>query len=331
MSPSSKYRTRTFLLLGLLSFVLACTIGQSAVQQPAFDPTKAALELEATAMVLQLTQASMNNQPAQVAPTVAPAATAAPAEPTTAPATVSNMPDFDTWMKSASILLFEDIAADYNVYRYIPIALDGMGLSYVDERDSLGRFKDQLLSNGPRGQGWDLIIAAKEIRSELQGEFYEYLNDALTDGSAVILEEWDMDSLSGGKLSLLTGRCGVEFDREWTGSSIEDTVVYALNGSHRAHHIPNEGLSLTKVTGYWLGFDLGDRMRLAPGGDATALWSLYGKSNGIDIVAASCVDDRFIIQTYSTHSFAQDRIVPVWQNYIYSTLRARYDYLVANQ
>jgi len=335
MSRSRKYRTRTVLLLGLLSFVFACTIGQSANNQPVFDATKAALELEATAMVLQLTQAAMQNQPAQVAPTLAPPTaippTAAPVQPAATSAPVSNMPDFDTWMKSASILVFEDISSDYNVYRYVPIAINGLGLSYVDEADALGRFKDQLLSRGPGGQGWDLIIAAKEIRSELQGEFYEYLNDGITNGSSVILEEWDMDRLAGGKLSLLTGRCGVDFDRNWTGNDIEDTVIYAINGDHRAHHFPSEGLSLTKVTGYWLGFDLGDRMRLAPGSTATPIWSLYGKSNSTDIVAVSCVNDRMIIQTYGTHSYAQDRIVPVWQNYIYSTLRARYDYLAAQQ
>lgn len=328
-----KYRSRTILLLGALIFLFACTIGQPAA--PAFDPTKAALELEATAMVLQMTQSAMQNQqapttapPTAIPPTAAPAATAEPAAPT---APTSNMPDFDTWMKSASVLIFEDIAADYSVYRYVPIALNGMGINYIDEADALGRFKDQLLSNGPGGQGWDLIIAAKEIRSELQGEFYVYLNDAITNGSSIIIEEWDMDSLSGGKLSLLTGRCGVDFSRDWQSNNIEDTVIYALNGSHRAHHYPNEGLSLTKVTGYWLGFDLGDRMRLSPGSTATPLWGLYATSGNNDIVAVSCVDDRMIIQTYATHSYSQDRIVNVWQNYIYSTLRARYDYLAAQQ
>ena len=286
-------------------------------------------------MALQLTQSAMNNQaaPPPAAPTAAPVIvpTQAPAQqqPTTVPPTAaSSMPPFDTWMKSASILLFEDMAGQFDVYRYLPIALEGMGLSYIDKNDALGRFKNELLSNGPRGEGWDLIIAAKEIRSELQGEFYEYLNDAITNGSSVILEEWDMDRLAGGKLSLLTGRCGVDFDRNWTDTNIEDTVIYAVNGSHRAHHFPNEGLSMTKVTGYWLGWDLGDRMRLS-GGDATALWSLYGKPNGVDIVAVSCIDDRMIIQTYGTHSYSQDRVVRVWQNYIYSTLRARYDYLAA--
>jgi hypothetical protein len=329
MYPVAKSRNRIVLLLIAMLFVLACSLGGTTSQQPAFDATKAALELEATAMVLQLTQSAMNNQPAQVAPTVAPPPTAEAVPPTAEP--VSTMPDFDTWVKSASILVFEDIAADFNVYRYVPIALSGMGLNYVDEKDALGRFKNQLLSNGPGGQGWDLIIAAKEIRSDLQGEFYVYLNDALGNGSSVILEEWDMDRLGNGKLSLLTGRCGVDFDRNWQDTNINDTVIYALNGDHRAHHEPNEGLSMSKVTGYWLGFDLGDRMRLAPGSTATPLWGKYGTSTSTDILAVSCVDDRFIIQTYATHSYAQDRVVAVWQNYIYSTLRARYDYLAAQQ
>jgi hypothetical protein len=315
-----------------LFFLLACSLGGTTTTQPAYDPTKVALEFEATAMSLQLTQAALNNQAIAppAAPTLAPiqqAPTVAPAAPV--PTTTPSMEDFDTWMKSASILVFEDIAADFNVYRYVPIAISGMGLKYVDEADYLGRFKNQLLSNGPGGQGWDLIIAAKEIRSDLQGEFYEYLNIALGKGSSVILEEWDMDRLGNGKLSLLTGRCGVDFSRNWSDTDINATVIYAIDGTHRAHHVPNEGVSLSKVTGYWLGWDLGDRMRLAPGSTATPLWGLYGTSTSTDLVAVSCVDDRFILQTYSTHSYAQNRIVSVWQNYIHSTLRARYDYLAA--
>ena len=338
MSPSPNYHNRIIFLLISLIFILGCTISTAPpTAQPAFDPTKVALEFEATAMALQLTQSAMNSQPAAppAAPTIAPvqqqAPTAAPAAPAPTATSSSSMPDFDTWMKSASILVFEDISADFNVYRYVPIAISGMGLKYVDEADYLGRFKNQLLSNGPGGQGWDLIIAAKEIRSDLQGEFYEYLNNALGKGSSVILEEWDMDRLGNGKLSLLTGRCGVDFSRNWSDNDINATVIYAIDGTHRAHHMPNEGLSLSNVTGYWLGWDLGDRMRLAPGSTATALWGLYGTSTSNDLVAVSCVDDRFILQTYSTHSYSQSRVVPVWQNYIYSTLRARYDYLAAQQ
>lgn len=324
-------KIKFFSLLFFLFFLLACTLGGvAATPQPAFDPTKAALEFGATQMALQLTQSALNAQPAEpaaptpVPPTAAPQATAAlPTEET------AMSEDFDTWMKSANILVFEDITANFDVYRYVPIALNGMNLNYVDEKDYLGRFKNQLLTNGPGGNGWDLIIAAKELRTELQGEFYEYLDRALQNGSAVILEEWQMDQIGGGKLSLLTGRCGVRLEKNWTGTDINDTVIFAIDGTHRAHHQPNEGLALSRVTGYWLGFDLGDRMRLSAGSAATPLWGLYANSRSTDLVSVSCVDDRFIIQTYVTHSYAQDVVVRVWQNYIYSTLRARYDYLAS--
>ncbi|MBK7319223.1 hypothetical protein [Candidatus Villigracilis affinis] len=51
-------------------FILACNLTNSGVQQqPAFDPTKAALELQATTVALQMTQSALNAQPAAVQPT----------------------------------------------------------------------------------------------------------------------------------------------------------------------------------------------------------------------------------------------------------------------
>lgn len=332
--PSYFNKRLFFLLIGLI-FVFACNFGAPASVEPAFDATKAVLELEATSMVLQLTQSAMNNQPAVAPPTAAPLQpTVAPAvtPPTAVPPTIAPAmsEDFDTWMKSASILVYEDMAADFAVNRYVPIALRGMGINYVDEKDALGRFKNQILSKGPGGKGWDLIISAKELHTELSGEFYVYLSDALNQGSSIIIEEWSMDQIGNGKLSLLTGPCGVRFTRNWVKQDINDSVIYALNGDHRAHHFPNEGLSLTSVTGYWLGVDMGDRMRLDAGSGATPLWGVHPNSQSDDFVAVSCVDDRLIIHTSCSHNYAQDRMVRVWQNYIYSALRARYDYLAAH-
>ena len=66
-----------FFLLTVIVFVLACSISSSPTNSsPAFDPTKASLELQNTAVALQLTQASMSNAPTQ--PVSAPAATEAP-------------------------------------------------------------------------------------------------------------------------------------------------------------------------------------------------------------------------------------------------------------
>ena len=114
-----------FLIIGLV-FVFACTLGApapAAPAQPAIDSTKVVLELEATAMVLQMTQSALENQSAAppAAPTQAPQQQATAAAPPTVapPAAPAMSEDFDTWMKSASILLFEDMAGSTDRRRYI--------------------------------------------------------------------------------------------------------------------------------------------------------------------------------------------------------------------
>lgn len=328
MSPSLSYRNRIVLLLTALIFIFACSIDTgTTTSQPAFDATKASLEFQATAMVLQLTQSAMNNQPPAAAPTVAP-----PISPPTVSVANTAPPamaeGFDTWMKSAKILLYEDMAADFNVRRYVNQALRNMGLNYIDVKDAVGHYKNQLLSS----TDWDLIISAKEWRGDVQGEFYVYINDSISRGSSVIIEEWAMDQIGNGRLNAITGRCGVEFSRNWMGRPIEDHLLAAINRDHPIHHIPNDGVALTNPTGYWLGMDLGDRMRLSPGGDAVALWGLYdldSPSQSDDLTAVTCLDGRLIIQTYGTHSYGESRVIRVWENYIYNTLKARYDYLAA--
>jgi hypothetical protein len=145
--------------------------------QDAQNATQIALDVQSTVNAQQITKGVQ--------------ATITPLPPTaTQPALTAMDQDFDTWMRSASILLYEDMAGDFSVYRFIQLALDGMGLQYTDVRDALGHYKTQLLSGGPDGQGWDLIISGKESRDAVQGEFYVYLNDALNAGSSVIIEEF---------------------------------------------------------------------------------------------------------------------------------------------
>ena len=330
---SVHFDKKIFFLLSGMIFVFACNLGTPTPTEPAFDATKAVLQLEATSMVLQLTQSAMGNQAAPpAAPTSAPPPQATSIPPTaeippTSPPVMSE--DFDTWMKSASILLFEDMSGAVDRRRYINQALNGMGLGYVDVADALGDYKNQILSGGPGGGGWDLIISGKELRDGVQGEFYDYLNTAINQGSAVIIEEWNMDGIGGGKLSRIMGKCGVEFERDWIGKPIEDHLIFPIDGTNPVHHTPNEGVALTNPTGYWLGMDLGDRMRLSPGSEAVPLWGLYPNTRNSALTAVSCVDGRVIIQTYSSHSYGEDRIIRMWQNYIYNTLKARYDYLAS--
>ena len=320
-----------FLLTGVF-FIFACSLGTPAPAEPAFDATKVVLELEATSMALQLTQSAMNSQAAQptAAPVIAPTQVPAQQEPTTVPPTAaSSMPPFNTWIKSASILLFEDMADSVDRRRVINQALSGMSLRYTDVSDALGNYKNEILSGGPDGNGWDLIISGKELRNGVQGEFYVYLNDAIGKGSGVIIEEWNMDDIGGGKLSLITSRCGVKLERDWIGKPIEDHLIFPVEGSDPVHHKPNEGIALTNPTGYWLGADLGDRMMLTAGSKAIPLWGLYPNSYNKALTAVKCIDGRLIIQTHSSHSYGESRIILMWQNYIYNTLKARYDYLAA--
>ncbi len=294
---------------------------------------RATLAIQATQVALQATQMAMNIEATAnaQAPTNTPEPTQAqPPADNQPPPSASGLPDFDTWMRSANILLYEDMAGQFTVYRFIKMALDNMGLPYSDVKDALGNYKNALLSGGPGGKGWDLIISGKELRSNVSGEFYVYLNDALNQGSSVIIEEWDIDAIASGTISNILSRCGVEFQADWYEENLNLHLLYPVNGTHPIHHTPNEGISLTNPSGYWQWTDLGDWLRLRPGSSAKLLWSARSNVRDAYGTAVVCVDDRLIIQTYSSHSYGQERVIMMWQNYIYNALKARYDYLAAH-
>ncbi len=299
--------------------------------QVAQAATQLAIDVQSTVNAQQLTQAAAATNTPTATPTPTPTETpetpAQPADNQTSPQTQAtfNEADFETWMRSASILLFEDMTGDFSVTRYIQQALDAMGLrQYVDVRDALGDYKNQLLSGGPGGKGWDLIISGKELRTAVQGEFYVYLNDALNAGSSVIIEEWDIDDIAAGKISAILARCGVEFHRDWQEINLDRHLLFPVDGTHAIHHNPNEGISLTNPSGFWLGGDLGDWLKLRPGSSAIALWGARVNVKDSYLTAVVCLDGQLIIQTYSSHSYGQDRIILMWQNYIYNALKARY-------
>lgn len=284
--------------------------------------TQTALEAQATINAQQIAQEAITPEVQIDSQPEAPPPTAEP---------VSDLPDFETWMRSsASILLYEDMAGDFSVYRFIQRALDGMGLGYVDVRDALGNYKTQILSAGPGGQGWDLIISGKELRTSVQGEFYVYLNDALNLGSSVIIEEWDMDSIASGKISTILSRCGVEFQRDWINETLNEQLLYPINGTHPVHHTPNEGISLTNPSGYWNWTDLGDLMHLAPGSRANLIWGARTNQNSSYATAVVCLDGQLTIQSFSSHSYGEDRVERMWQNYVYNALLTRYNYLLSH-
>lgn len=234
-------------------------------------------------------------------------------------------------MKDANILLYEDMVSELNTTRFVKSTLDYMDLDYDDVGDGKGDLKSLMLSGGPGGQGWDLIIVAAERKSGVSGEFFTYVNDALNMGSSVILEVWYLDRTAGGTASTLLARCGVEYERDWTNVPQNEQVMYHLDSTHPLLNEPNTGLSFTKVTRYWANnWNIGDLLRAAPGSDADLLVGTLANQKKRHITLTSCIDGRLILQTFSTHSHTKDAMLPVWENYIYNALKARFQYLQEN-
>ena len=325
-SPSSDSSLEeTIMALAVDATVNAMDQGKDSESQnqPEVDPNA---HLTQVAEAVQATLNAAAQPTSEPQPTLTPEAETAPVlSPPAGQATAEvSVEDFTSWMKSAKILLYEDIAGVYTTTRYVQDALDAMGLDYVDVKDAVGNYKEQLLSGGPGGEGWDLIISAKEARGHVKGEMYVYLNDALNDGSSVIIEEWQLDSIVRGKIDIILSRCGVEYQDQWAWDPIKNQLLWQVDGSLPIHHQPNEGISLTNPSGFWPSSDLGDFMRLAPGSEAVPLWTARVNVKDTFLTSVSCLDNQLIIQTFSTHNYGKDRVVLMWENYIYNTLLARY-------
>ena len=332
--------------------------------QATMDAQQATLVAQAaqsTLIAQQMTQVAQQAAPptadlaaTQVAQSVQ--ATLAAAQPTQAPVVQTEAPagtsggasggsgtgptqDFESWTQTAEILLYEDMVNNVNTSRYVKDTLEAMGLPYDDVGSAKGWLKERLLSGGPGGKGYDLVIIAAEVKSGVQGEFFEYVNDALNMGSAVILEVWYLDSTAGGKASTLLMRCGLEYQRDWSvdnGTPVDRLVMFPLVSDSPLLHEPNDGVRFTKVSDYWLAearrlgwgaVNLGDLLKLAPGSDATLVVGQLGTEDRSHGTVAVCEDGRMIWQTFSSHQLSRDTGMPVWENYIYNALKARYAYL----
>jgi hypothetical protein len=293
--------------------------------------TRVAFDVQATVVAQQAAQltalSAPQNEPAAGAtslpePTALPTATATslPTDTPEPPAielppTPTPTPDFEAWMSSAKILLFEDVSG-VPMPRYIEEALDMLGLSFVDVKDGVGDFKAQLLS----GSDWDLIVTGVEARSGVRGEFFDYLNDELDRGTSVILEMWDLDELASGKISPLLTRCGIKFQADWWEPRSDSRSIWWLVPDHPVFHEPNEGMSLAHYNIQWQA-DAGDFIKKLPGSEATLLAGTLAWEKESHATLATCLDGRFIIQTHSTHDYHREDVVRLWQNYIYFTLK----------
>jgi hypothetical protein len=237
--------------------------------------------------------------------------------------------DFESFKDSASILLYEDMVGMPQVKRYVKSTLDMMGLEYKDDGSAKGWLKSDLLSGGPGGRGWDVVIIALELRSQVSGEYFEYLGQALNKGSSVILEMWHLDQIAGGKVGAILSKCGVEYYRNYVGKERrpQDIMVWSTGVDHPIMYDPNSGFRSGNVWEYWNYDDLGDLVRITGRGDAKLLMSTVAMNKSDHGVLTVCMDDRLIIQTFSSHSYPWEEMSYLWENYIENALKARYAFL----
>ncbi len=140
MSQKVTPRGCVIFVIAVFTFILACSISTaSPPAAPAFDPTKIALEYQATAMSLQLTQAELNTQTQQPTQTPPPAINSPAPTPTEIQPTPTQ--DIEARIKAANVLVYENTDAR-NIGMWIQDALDGLGIDYTQTGSYSGNFME---------------------------------------------------------------------------------------------------------------------------------------------------------------------------------------------
>ncbi len=294
-------------------FILACgiSITPNTSSPPAFDATKAVLELQATSMALQLTQAALNAQQA-VQPTSPPPqpTIAQPEAPTQVLPTTTQ--DVEARIRSANVLVYEN-TDEYGIGMWVQDALDNMGIKYTQTGSYSGHFMEYLNS----GTKYDLIIVDAEAKDRISGEFWDVINTRLTrDKAALIAEVWYLDTEANGPISKVLGGCGIRYQKDY---QLADSI-YWWDPTHPIFNEPNTVLPLLHYDRYWAN-QTGDQIRLGGSGDAVLLAGLAARKSNEEGVLATCYDGRVIIQTFSDHDYKMADVIPLWENYIHYTLK----------
>lgn len=346
-SSTQKLQTNRWLLLPFVFFLATIACLSSGQADPALIQTQTALQVQLTLQAQQLNQGAQETAAAaertriaqevqatmlaeQIAQLTQQAAQNPPTNPPQPPATeASPIPpsspepavDIEQKIKNAKILLFEDMSGTGQL-EYYQEALEIGGYTFKDDGSAQGWFKDDLLSSTQ----WDLIIAASEARTKIQGEFFVYLLDHINRGTAVIIEHWALDELSQGKVAPILSKCGVGLYRDWFFDEwwLADLSVWPLIPDHPIFTTPNKGISLRNFTVFWDNEDQGDLLKLTGSGDAQLIAGTKATSKSDHGVIASCLGGRLIIQTFSSHNYRRDMMTSLIQNYVHYTLANRF-------
>ena len=285
---------------------------------------------QATPVASNFTPAVPNPQP----PTPVPQSTqpviqvSQPAPPTRASLSPEEL---QARMKTANILLYEDMTTRLNTIRYVKPVLDKMGLKYKDDGAAGGWLRDDIAKGPGEGKPWDLVIIAAEDKVGASGEFFTYVMTSLDKGSSVIMETWFLDASYNGLAQGLMDRCGLIYDGDWVKIAPARTVLFALDPTNPILNEPNSGMSFSKSTDYWwdpdgrISYDVGDLVRTNPGSSSKLLLGTTAEAKESHGTLTECMDGRLILQTFSDHQFSLDSMSLLWQNYIYNALRARFE------
>jgi hypothetical protein len=280
-----------------------------------------AQSVQATTLAIQSTQLALQIQPgggeSQPAQTQAPVVSEVP------PVVTQEPPEqnVDDLIKNAKILLYEDLAGErvYDMYppRYVKDALDMGGYTYKDDGSAMGWFKEDLLSTSK----WDLIIVAAESHDNIQGEYFEYLIPHLNAGTALILEVFYIDDVINGKIAPILSKCGVQLQADWPDP--ENLALWPLVTDHPVFSYPNTGMSMRKISPFWV-WEHGDLLKKGSGGDATMLLGTIATSKNDHATLVTCLEGRMILQSFCNLDYARSEITPLWENYIYYTLKNKF-------
>lgn len=300
------------------------------------DATLAAMSLQGTSLALQATQEAINLQatnavlPTEPPPMITeiPPITVPPPFATEAPPTPFIQPgqsmDLDALRKGAKILLFEDMSGNrYKLERYVKRALDEAGYVYTDVGSAQGWLKKELVSPAE----YDLLIISSEITGKISGEYFDYIDKRLQEGAGVIMEMWDIDSMSLGKIKKILDQCGVEVEADWYNPGMRD--LWYLIRDHPILNEPNE-MGTLRPNRVWTG-DVGDLMQIKyyndkAVGDAAFVIGIDPSKPDSRAVLTTCMGGRLVLQTFDTHEYSREDMLKLWQNYVYYSLTNHFVY-----
>jgi len=332
--------TKSIIVVLIAVMLLSCTL-TSVGQSPSsngMEQTQIALGIESTMLAMQQQQATLDAMaeqsqaqaeapPVVEQPTNPPVVVEQPTNPppTEAPTNVplptdTAMPEvnIEDQIKSANILVYEDVRGNPNLSPYVQEVVNRMNFSggkIVFVGDAVGNFMQQLNS----AQKWDLIIVAAENRSWVRGEFWDVISEQINDNhAAVIAEIWTLDQIANGRISGFLYQCGISYQKDWTRPNNYDVLDYSmywLDTSHPLLSSPNIVEPLYSATPYWIG-DIGDLIKLGTGGDAQLVAGLYQREKSSYGTLATCMDGTVVVQTFSTHDYPRTKVMALWENYI---------------